>query len=107
MAILSEAPKGAEILDLGAARAARAEARSGQPYIKLSAGYVPANAEVRIDTAFLIDQGDVKGTLACLVTDPDDVEALLKDGLTAQDIQAIMQWITGLTVGESQASLNS
>lgn len=107
MAILREAPAGADVLDLGAARVARAEARSAQPYIKLSAGYVAANPEVRIDVAFLIDAGDVKGTLSALLADPKDVDALLKDGLTAQDIQAIMQWITGLTVGESPASLKS
>ena len=107
MAILSDAPKGADVLDLGAARAARAEARASDPYIKLSAGYVQANAEVRIDSALKIDQGDVRGVLSALVIDPADVDVLLEDGLTAQDIQAIMQWITGFSVGESPASLKS
>ena len=107
MAILSDAPKGADVLDLGAARAARAEARASAPYIKLSAGYVQANAEVRIDTALMVDQGDVRGVLTALVIDPSDVDVLLEDGLTAQDIQAILQWITGLSMGESQASVKS
>lgn len=107
MAILNELPKGAEVLDLGAARVARAEARTTQNFIKLTAGYIEAKGEVPISSAILIAKGEIEGALAALLVDPADVDALIADGLTANDIEAITMFVTGKTVGELQASPKS
>lgn len=108
MSILTEAPAGAQILDLGAARAARAEARvaagdSGS-YLKLAAGYVAVKEEVALSTAFELQNGDIKGGLSGLLVDPTDVDALLADGLTTADFQAISKFIAGAGLGELPAS---
>jgi len=108
MAILSEAPIGAQILDLGAARAARAEARvaagEGNPYLKLAAGYVEVKSEVALTVAFDFKNEDIKGGLAGLLVDPTDLDALLADGLTTTDLQEISKFIAGNSLGESSAS---
>lgn len=100
MAIISELPKDATVLDLGAARVARAEARSSKSYIKLAAGYVEVATEVPIAAAFSINDGDIKGAIALLIADPADVDALLADGLTSGDIEEITKFITGKSLGE-------
>jgi len=108
MAILTEAPAGAQILDLGAARAARAEARTaageGNPYLKLAAGYVEVRAEFALTVAFDFKDENLKAGLAGLLEDPTDVDALLADGLTAQDLQEITKFVSGNSLGESSAS---
>ena len=107
MAILNEAPKGAEVLDLGAARVARAEARTAagkhSAYIKLAAGYIEVQPEVPLNAALLFEQNDLAGGLALLLVDADDATALLADGLTAEDLKSIIEFISGKTPGESKA----
>jgi hypothetical protein len=93
MAILSKAPEGAKVLDLGAARSARAEVRAaegqGNPVIKLAAGYVEVRPEISISIASAFENNDIRGGLAGLLVDPADVDALFDDGLTAQDMEAV------------------
>lgn len=107
MAIVSELPEGAEVLDLNAARVARAEARSSKSFIKLAAGYVETKAEVPISAAFNIQSGDIAGALGELLADPKDFDALVADGLTSGDIEAITIFIAGKSAGESKASPKS
>lgn len=107
MAIKSELPNGADVLDLEAARVARAEARakSGEAgrYLKLSAGYVELVAEMPISAAFAAQEQDVKGMLSGILADPADVDALLKSGLTTEDLSEISLFISGKSLGESKA----
>ena len=107
MSILKEAPAGAKVLDLGAERVARAEARAaagdGAPVLKLAAGYVEVRSEIPLSVAEDI-QRDLKVGLAGLLVDPADVEALYADGLSTGDLEAITKFITGNTLGESVAS---
>lgn len=107
MAIVSELPKDAQVLDLGAARVARAEARTTKSFIKLAAGYVETVAEIPVAAAFLVEQGDIVGALSAFLADPADLDALVKDGLTTSDVEEITAFIAGKTVGELQASLKS
>lgn len=108
MSILKKAPAGADVLDLGAARAARAEARSkdgkGNPFIKLSAGYVEVKAEVEVNVSLELTAGHIHEALTMMVVDPADAEVLLGDGLTAQDLNEMAQFSAGLTLGELRAS---
>ena len=105
--ILAESPAGANVLDLGALRAARDEVRAREgvavSVIKLSAGFVELAAEIPIEAAQAFDGGDYKGGLALMLKDPADVDALLSFGLTAQDIGELVKFL-GSTLGESSAS---
>ena len=107
MSVLKKAPLGAQVLDIGAGRAARAEARSaageGNPFLKISKGFIEVKAEIPVEVAFIL-QSDIKAGLAGLLVDPKDIESLFADGLTAQDLVAITGLITGNTLGESSAS---
>ena len=107
MSVLKKAPVGAQVLDIGAVRAARAEARSaageGNPFLKISKGYIEVKAEIPVEVAFTL-QSDIKAGLAGLLVDPKDIDPLFADGLTAQDLVAITGLITGNTLGESLAS---
>lgn len=105
MAILNSAPDGANVHDLGAARAARSEARAAQgtssAFLKLDAGYVQIKAEFPLTVAFDFQAENIKAGLAGLLTDPADVDLLLEDGLTASDLTEITQFIAGFSLGES------
>lgn len=104
MAIINELPEGSEVLDLGAARVARAETLTTKSFIKLSAGFVQVAVEVPVAAALMIVDGDIIGAIGLLLADPADAETLIRDGLTAGDIQEITQFITGKSLGELQAS---
>lgn len=108
MAILSSAPEGAEVLDLDAARAARAEARAaagkGLPLIKVSAGYVEAKPEIDLECAEDFLAGRFRDGLAKLLADPADVDALWAGGLSRADLDTIGEFVNGATSGESPAS---
>lgn len=108
MAILSAAPEGARVLDLDAARAARAEARAaageGLPLIKVSAGFVEVRAEVDLTAAEDFLAGKFREGLALLLADPADIDAVLAGGLSKDDLDAIGTFITGASAGESPAS---
>ncbi len=108
MAILSAAPEGAKVLDLDAARAARAEARAAAgeslPVIKVAAGFVPVRAEVDLECAEDFTAGRFRAGLARLLADPADVDAVLAGGLSKDDLEAITLLVTGVSLGESQAS---
>jgi len=108
MSILKAAPEGASILDLGAARAARAEARAaagqGNPFLKLAVGYVEVLPEIPVGVAVDFNAGRIEEGLAGLLADKGDVAALIADGLTKSDMDAISDFITGSPLGESSAS---
>lgn len=104
MAILSEVPTGSNVLDIGAARAARAEVRAAEgkstSFVKLSAGFVEVRSEFALQTAFDFKAEDLRAGLAGLLVDPADVDVLLADGLTAQDLTEITKLVSGATLGE-------
>ena len=102
MSILKTAPEGAEVLDLGAARVARAEARQGKPLpvIKLSAGFVEVSAEMDVMSADDFAAGRIREGLAKLLADPTDVDELVKGGISKDDLEQIVQFVTGKSLGE-------
>lgn len=104
MAILSKAPDNATVLDLGAARAARQEARvaAGEtnPVIKLAAGYVEVRPEIDVLCAEEFSAGNIKGGLARLLADPKDIDAIVEGGLSKDDVESIVNFITGVSLGE-------
>lgn len=102
MSILKNAPEGAEVLDLGAARVARAEARQGKPLpvIKLSAGYVEVSPEMDVLSADDFRVGRIRQGLEKLLADPADVDELVKDGLSKPDLESIVEFVTGNSLGE-------
>jgi len=97
--ILTEAPAGARVLDFAPARAARAEARAarGEPaaFIKLAVGYVGVRAEIPLEAAILLEESKLREGLAGILTDPSDIDALLADGLATNDLEALVELITG------------
>lgn len=102
MAILDRAPDGAEVLDLGAARAARKEARGDlpKPVIKLTAGFVEINPEFDVLSAEDFAAGHIKAGLARVLADPTDIDELVKGGLSQADLEAIVSFVTGRSLGE-------
>ena len=106
MTILKAVPDGANVLDLGAERVARAEARAaageGLPFIRLSVGYVEVKPEIPLAVAELL-LVDTKGGLAGLLADPTDIDALYAE-ITIGDQEALTEFITGKSLGELQAS---
>lgn len=106
MAIVSKIPANAEVLDLAAARAARAEARAadgkGTPFLKLSAGYVEVQPEIPVAAAFLFQEEKIKEGLALILVDQADID-ILWPILTQDDLAALVNFVTGKSVGESQA----
>lgn len=103
MSILAEAPEGADVLDLGAARAARAEARAaagkGAAVIKLSVGFVEILAEIPLGVATDLQDGRIREGLAGVLVDPDDIDALMAE-ITVNDTEALTKLITGESLGE-------
>lgn len=110
MAITTDAPKDAAVIDLGAARKARAEERAKQgvpeTYIKLDAGYVPVKAEFTLALVENLKDGDIRAAILDLLADPADVDTLLASGLSAQDVNVIVSHI-GNSLGEASASPKS
>ena len=109
MAILTDAPQGAKVLDLDAARAARAEVRAAAgeaaKYIKTSLGYVGVKPEVDITAGEDFMAGNLRSGVAKLLADPADVDQVLAAGLSKQDLDAIHEFITGgVSLGEPAAS---
>ena len=108
MSILKQAPDGATVLDLGAARVARAEARAAAgstgSFLKLTAGFVEVKPEFSLTVAMDFEAEKLREGLAGLLADPADVDVLLADGLTKEDLKAIGEFITGAPLGESSAS---
>lgn len=108
MTILKKAPEGAQVLDLGAARVARAEARAaegkGNPFLKLAAGFVEVKPEFALTVAFDFKAERIEEGLAGLLVDPADLPVLLADGLSGQDLEGIAKFINGTPLGESSAS---
>lgn len=107
MAILKDAPAGAQVLDLGAARAARAEARvaagAPNPVLKLSAGYVEVHPEFSVTIGETLKAGEIREALQSLLVDPNDVDALIEEGISALDINEILTFL-GASLGEATAS---
>lgn len=107
MAVFDSIPEGAEVIDLGAARAARAEARQTKTYIKVSAGYIEVKPEIALETADAFTEGRVREGIEAMLADPADVDVLYKDGLSTEDLQVIVEHISGKSLGESLASQQS
>ena len=108
MSVLKKAPDGANVLDLEAGRLSRAEIRAGKgegdPYLKLKAGYVQVKSEIPIVVAFLFQAERIEEGLKGLLVDPTDIDALLADGLTKEDLAAMSDLVAGKSLGESSAS---
>ncbi|MFF1633974.1 hypothetical protein [Leifsonia sp. NPDC058248] len=104
MTVLSEAPAGAQVLDLDAARAARAEARAAagdpSPYIKVSGGFVAVRPEIDVLAAEDLQSGRLREGLSKLLADPADIDTLVAGGVTQADLELLTNLITGLTPGE-------
>lgn len=104
MSILRKAPAGSNILDLGAARAARAEVRANsddpKPYIKLEAGYVEINPEFDVLAAEELAANRITSGLAKLLANPEDIKFLVADGLSKNDLEEIVKFIQGVSLGE-------
>ncbi len=108
MSILTTLPEGARVLDLDAARAARAEARAaagdGPPYVKVAAGYIAMRPEMDLEAGEDFMAGKLREGLAKMLADPADLDALLADGFSKDDLNAIGEYVTGASLGESSAS---
>lgn len=102
MSILSEAPEGAEVIDLAAARAARAEVDATLPpvLLKIEAGFIQLKRDLDVLAAEDFTDGHIREGLAKLLADPADIDELVKRGLSKDDLQAIVNHITGSTLGE-------
>jgi hypothetical protein len=104
MAIVADLPNDADVLDLGAARKARAEVRAaegkGSLFLKLSAGYVEVHPEVPLDAAIRFQAEDLKGGLGMMLVDPADADVLFAEGLTATDLKEIVEFASGKSLGE-------
>ena len=107
MAILDSIPDGAKVIDLEAARVARAEARESKTYVKLSAGFVEVKPEIALESAEAFEEGRVRDGISSLLADPADVDALYKDGISAEDLAVIVEHVSGKTLGELSASQQS
>ena len=106
MALIQKAPEGAKVLDLPSARLARAEARVGEPssYIKLTAGYVEIKAELDVLVVGDLLNAKIKEALTRLFADPLDVDVVMAEGISDTDLQAIFEFASGKSLGESSAS---
>ena len=102
MAIIKKAPVGAKVFDLPASRAARAEARVGEPpiFLKLSAGFVEIKPELDVFVVEELLEGKVKPALVRLFVDPKDADALLAEGISDEDMKAIFEFAAGKPLGE-------
>lgn len=107
MTVLKSAPEGAKVIDLDQFRKVRAEVRDqagvAASLVKLAAGYVPVKAEIPLEATFLFQEGKLRPGLESMLEDPADVDALLADGLTAQDLSAIITFLNE-QAGEALAS---
>lgn len=102
MSILSAAPEGAEVIDLAASRAARSEVDATLPpvLIKIEAGYIQIKRDLDVLAAEDFTDGHIREGLAKLLADPADIDELVKRGLSKDDLQAIVDHVTGSTLGE-------
>lgn len=107
MAILESVPEGAKVIDLDAARVARAEARESKTYVKLSVGFVEVKPEIALESAEAFMEERIREGISFLLADPADVDVLYKDGLSAEDLGVIVEHISGKSLGELQASQQS
>ena len=111
MSILKAAPEGANVLDLAETRRTRAEIRAGKgegaPFLKLAAGYVEVKPEIPLISAFLFQAEKIEEGLRAMLADPSDAQALLDDGLSADDLGELAKFVAGKSLGESLASPKS
>lgn len=109
MALIKKPATGANVLDIEAARAARAEARGNTQLqvIKVDGGYVEINPEFDLITTELLTEGKVREGLARLLNDPADVDLILKNGFSDKDLEELVKFITGKLLGELPASVIS
>lgn len=77
------------IVDLDAARAARLEAADDAPIVKLGGQDFGLPTEIPIGVALHGEAGEIKAALGALFG-PENVDAVLAAGLTAQDLEVIV-----------------
>jgi len=104
--ILKDAPAGSAILDLEAVRAARTEAHKDEagPVVKVSAGYLQLRREIDVTAGMDFARAKFREGLEKLLEDPADVDDLLSGGFSTDDINAVINFISGRSLGESPAS---
>ena len=104
MSVLKEAPQGSNVFDLDSERKARAEARAAageaSPFIKLDAGYVELKPEIDALAAEDFTGGHIRAGLAKILADPTDVEEVVKGGFSRDDLQAVVKFLNGNSLGE-------
>jgi hypothetical protein len=98
--ILKEAPAGARVLDLDAARVARAEASKDapSPVVKLSVGFVTLQKELDVLCGEDFAAGNARSGLLRILADPKDIDAL--GSVTRDDLEAIVNFVSGKSLGE-------
>jgi hypothetical protein len=101
--IRTEVPEGSQVLDLAAARAARAEQRAkdgkGTPFVKLDVGYVEVLAEIPLAAAFAFKNEEIEAGLRLMLADGADVTALLDAGLSSGDLESLTAFLSGASLG--------
>lgn len=104
MALITSVPEGSKVVDLDASRIARAEARTEKTYIKLSVGFIEVNPEIALAASEDFEAGRIREGIASLLIDASDVDVLYEAGFTAEDLATVIEYVSGKTLGESQAS---
>lgn len=102
MSILKNAPAGAEIIDVAGARAARAEVDATLPpvLLKIDAGFIQLRRDIDVLCAEDFTSGRFREGLSKILTDPADIDELVKYGLSRPDLEQIVDHITGHALGE-------
>jgi hypothetical protein len=68
--------------------------------IKLSVGYVELKPELDVLCAEDFVASRITDGLTRVLADPADIAPLLKGGLTSGDLEAIVNFVTGKSLGE-------
>jgi hypothetical protein len=74
----------------------------GASYVKVSAGYIEVQPEIPLAAAYEMKAENFEEGLALMLVDPADAK-LLWPTLTAEDFDALINFVTGKTLGESEA----
>lgn len=102
MTVLQEAPEGAAVIDIVAARAARAEVDAQLPpiFLKIDAGFIELRRELDVLCAEDFVDGRFRAGLSKILADPADVEPIVAYGLSSADLERLIEHITGKPLGE-------
>lgn len=92
-------PNPRRVVDLDAARAARAETNGGPLEVVLGGQTFELPAEMPLEVPVLFSAGDLRGGIALLVGD-DRVDAFLATGLSDADVEELVRTGYGLALPE-------